>query len=728
MEHFEGAGQSEGLEIWRIEDFKPVKLDASKHGKFHEGDSYIVMKTYSKNGPKLLHDIHFWIGKESSQDEYASAALLAVELDDLLGGFPTQHRESQGHEGAKFKSYFKKGFAILKGGVKSGLREVDSEEVVKTLYRLTGTKDIRFQQAPMNRSVINEDDGWVLDGGKGQTIFVYSPGSPMRRFKANNFATSIRDDEHAGSAEIVFLDELNDTFYDAMGPEEDVSEESAESSDDECEKLVPAKLFQVTDQSGEMNIQKIAEGTFEQDLLDQEDCFILSCSNGVFAWIGKGATKEEKGQTMVSAQKFLEEEDLPRWTKVTRVIGGCEPTVFKQYFSVWTDAGESYLPTPRFNALAAIVPESEQWEEDLSQIHSNADARNRFEKISRSAGRAVGFCPDDGSGTKEIHIVEDMDLAPAPEATSQGMLFGGDSYVIKYTYEENGREKHIIYFWQGSQSSTDERAVSALKAMEMDDALGGAPTQVRVVQGSEPRHFIKMFDGHLVIFTGGKASGFTNVHDHDTYDVDGTRLFRVRGTCDEDVRAVQIQPETAPSLDTDDAFVLEHKQEHTWVWIGDGASDFEKSAALNVAKQVSPDLEAELIEEGNEPEEFWAALGGKEDYLKVRRNGPILDPRLFHCYESPSSGALRPIEVADFGQGDLVPDDVMMLDTGAEIYNWIGKGANEEEIKKALELSKKYLNSDPTPRNESNTVIFSVKQGSEPSSFTGCFPAFNPWD
>ena len=62
-----------------------------------------------------------------------------------------------------------------------------------------------------------------------------------------------------------------------------------------------------------------------------------------------------------------------------------------------------------------------------------------------------------------------------------------------------------------------------------------------------------------------QASGFKNVHDHDTYDVDGTRLFRVRGICEQDVRTVQIQPEKASSLDTDDAFILEYKDQNLWV-------------------------------------------------------------------------------------------------------------------------------------------------------------------
>lgn len=44
----------------------------------------------------------------------------------------------------------------------------------------------------------------------------------------------------------------------------------------------------------------------------------------------------------------------------------------------------------------------------------------------------------------------------------------------------------------------------------------------------------------MVILSGGKASGFKNIHDYDSYDVDGIRLFQVRGTNDFNTRAEQV--------------------------------------------------------------------------------------------------------------------------------------------------------------------------------------------
>lgn len=54
-------------------------------------------------------DIHYWIGKASSQDEQGAAALYVTQLDEHLGRSPVQHREVQGSESPRFRGYFKNG-------------------------------------------------------------------------------------------------------------------------------------------------------------------------------------------------------------------------------------------------------------------------------------------------------------------------------------------------------------------------------------------------------------------------------------------------------------------------------------------------------------------------------------------------------------------------------------------------------------------------------------------
>ena len=65
-----------------------------------------MFQTKKEKSGRLEYDLHFWIGKESSQDEYGAVAVKAVELDQMLGDVPVQHREIQDHESKLFKSYF----------------------------------------------------------------------------------------------------------------------------------------------------------------------------------------------------------------------------------------------------------------------------------------------------------------------------------------------------------------------------------------------------------------------------------------------------------------------------------------------------------------------------------------------------------------------------------------------------------------------------------------------
>ena len=100
---FMGAGEEEGLQVWRIENMKPIPVPDKMHGQFYEGDSYIVLKTsLIKNS--LNHQLFFWLGSESTRDEQGVAAYKTVELDTKLGGV-TQHREEQNFESDQFMQW-----------------------------------------------------------------------------------------------------------------------------------------------------------------------------------------------------------------------------------------------------------------------------------------------------------------------------------------------------------------------------------------------------------------------------------------------------------------------------------------------------------------------------------------------------------------------------------------------------------------------------------------------
>ncbi|CCO27118.1 Gelsolin-like protein 1 AltName: Full=Actin-modulator [Rhizoctonia solani AG-1 IB] len=81
---WEDVGQDQGLWIWRIEDFKVTPWPDDLKGQFYDGDSYIILNTYKKNpdSEALAHDLHFWLGSQTSLDEAGTAAYKAVELDD----------------------------------------------------------------------------------------------------------------------------------------------------------------------------------------------------------------------------------------------------------------------------------------------------------------------------------------------------------------------------------------------------------------------------------------------------------------------------------------------------------------------------------------------------------------------------------------------------------------------------------------------------------------------
>ena len=58
----------------------------------------------------------------------------------------------------------------------------------------------------------------------------------------------------------------------------------------------------------------------------------------------------------------------------------------------------------------------------------------------------------------------------------------------------------MLLLFQGRHATQDELAASAFQAVNLDQKYNDEPVQVRVTMGKEPRHFMAVFKGKMVIF------------------------------------------------------------------------------------------------------------------------------------------------------------------------------------------------------------------------------------
>merc|ERR1712112_2366 len=185
-------------------------------------------------------------------------------------------------------------------------------------------------------------------------------------------------------------------------------------------------------------------------------------------------------------------------------------------------------------------------------------------------------------------------------------LYEGDSYVINYSFRK-GRKPDLIYYWQGSKSSTFEKGASAILTVELDNNNGGVAKQVRVEMGKEPGHFLNMMGGTLVTLMGGVVKGGKTVQ-----DTDGVMLFRVTSQCNAVgtkkplVRTRQVE-ETRDSLSDQDAFILD-TQRGLFIWAPTGSSAEERKTAETVAKTLFPKKTAKVFTDSQIPADFTSIL------------------------------------------------------------------------------------------------------------------------
>ena len=148
------------------------------------------MNTF-KEGDALKHDIHIWIGSESSQDEYGTAAYKMVEADEFLGGAPIQHRQVEGKESTKFVQLFE-ALEYLDGGIETGFNHVEATPDKPLFFRVKGAgsvKTLKMMQVPMTKSSMNEANSFILYAGKDK-VWCWNGQSVSFRLEIKNDVTT----------------------------------------------------------------------------------------------------------------------------------------------------------------------------------------------------------------------------------------------------------------------------------------------------------------------------------------------------------------------------------------------------------------------------------------------------------------------------------------------------------------------------------------------------------
>jgi gelsolin len=708
---FQGAGQKAGLEIWRIENFRPVPIPKASYGKFFMGDSYVILKTTALKSGALRYDIHYWLGKDTSQDEAGVAAIKTVELDAALGGRAVQYREVQGHETEKFLSYFKPCIIPQEGGVASGFKHAEAEEHKTRLFVCKGKHVVHVKEVPFARSSLSHDDIFILDTKLKIFQFNGSNSSIQERAKALEVVQYIKDTYHDGKCEVAAVEDGKlmadaDTgeFWGFFGGFAPLPRKTA-SNEDKTVDSESTKLFCVEKGQAE----PIEADSLTRDLLSTNKCYILDCGLEVFVWMGRTTSLDERKSASGALEELIRASDRQK-SHIIRLIEGFETVMFRSKFDTWPQASELAVSDDGRGKVAALLKRQGL---NVKGLVKDAPAKEEPQLYLDCTGNLQVW-----------HVSGDEKILRT--ASDQSKFYSGDCYIFQYSYSGDEREENIIGTWFGKQSVEEERASATSLASKMVESLKYTPVQARLYEEKEPIQFYTIFQS-FIVFKGGVSTGYKKyvaekeIPD-DTYTEDGVALFRLQGSAPDSMQAIQVET-AASSLNSSYCYIL-HSESTIFTWSGNLTNAADQELMERMLDLIKPNIQTKPLKEGSESEQFWELLGGKSEFPS-NKIGRVTesDPHLFTC--NFSKGNLKVTEIYSFTQDDLMTEDIFILDCRSEVFVWFGKQVDPKNRIHALTIGDKFIELDFLLENLSHEApLYIIMEGSEPPFFTRFFA----WD
>ncbi|XP_069021347.1 supervillin isoform X2 [Embiotoca jacksoni] len=465
----------------------------------------------------------------------------------------------------------------------------------------------------------------------------------------------------------------------------------------------------------------------------------------------------EHNETALFREKFLD------WTCGT---GGREEaaSVREETQSIPVQSSQPVSPSPDLlspcDATALVSGQSSERDASVHAVLSGVDVQRGHGVITLEEGRQVEM----KTVAVDTWHVQEFDDSEIP-VESSGQLHEGDSYVIRWTYsidsvenmsspDECGsgpepKENTAFFLWRGRQSSVSGRDTAAFLSIGMNN---NEDSQVVVPQGKEPPCFLQLFQGGLVIHRGKREEAATTAAEW--------RLFCVRGELPEEGLLLEVECCCAGLRSRGSVVLLNSQQGVLYIWTGckahSSAREVGKRAVERLTRMCPPELglskssplKLQVVDEGAEPADFWAALGQMDrkayDCMLQDPGKYNFTPRLFHL--SASSGSFQAEELHSptrlpglvmampFVQESLISAGqpaLFLLDNRLEVYLWQSGEPDQtersasawslwhDERKCAMQTAVQYCK-EMNPRRPPQAYL--IFEGCEPLTFTNVFP------
>uniref|UniRef100_A0A8C1H0A3 Supervillin a n=1 Tax=Cyprinus carpio TaxID=7962 RepID=A0A8C1H0A3_CYPCA len=677
------------------------------------------------------------------------------------------------------------------------------------LIQVKGRRHVQTRLVEPRASSLNSGDCFLLITPHYCFIWIGEFANVIEKAKAAELATFIQTKRDLGcrASYVQTIEEGANThthaakeFWKILGgqashqaagtPEEDEFYESAVVETNCIYRLMEDKLVPEDDYWGRVP---------RCSMLNPKEVLVFDFGSEVYVWHGKEVTLAQRKVAFQLAKHLWngtfdytncdinpldpgecnaliprKGQGRPDWAVFGRLTQHNETILFKEKFLDWTDSKKS----TKKNGDSNVVENKEHrggecrpYDASLMLTTVQTPVKTVLDGVN--VGRGYGLVEGDEGRNFEIstlsvevwHILE-FDYSRLPKQ-SIGQFHEGDTYVVKWKYMIStavgkrlhseriigpGKEKCCYFFWQGRNSTVNEKGTSALMTVELDEERGA---QVQVQQGKEPPCFLQCYNGGMIVHAGKREEEEENAQND-------WRLYCVRGEKPIEGHLLEVVCHCSSLRSRTSMILLNIPKASMYLWHGCKAQmhtrDVGRTAANKIKEQCpleaglhsSSKVSIQECDEGAEPQGFWEALGRRDrkayDCMLQDPGKFNFTPRLFQL--SSTSGEFVAVEFVypsrepnlvnsmPFLQEDLytaTQPALFLVDNHHEVYLWQGWWPQDSEStgsarirwdsdrKCAMETVLQYSkekNEKKTPKS------YLIHAGLEPLTFTNMFPSW----